>query len=98
MLSQKSQVILHRRHAFIYKNNLPSTYIHVWSMPIQNERQGGDYQRQGPDQKMGPSSLVIGCETNVIIPSAILVSWQQFRFVGTLRSNWSYSRHKAKPI
>jgi hypothetical protein len=43
-------------------------------MPIHNERQGGDYQRQGRDQKMGPSRLVIGCETNVITPRAILVS------------------------
>jgi hypothetical protein len=42
-------------------------------MHFQNERQGGDYQRQVRDQKMGPSSLVIGCETNVIIPRAILV-------------------------
>jgi hypothetical protein len=47
---------------------------------------------------MGPNSLVIGCETNVITPRAILASWQQFRFVGTLRSNWCYSRHKAKQI
>jgi len=57
-----------------------------------------DYQRQGRDQKMGSSNLVIGCETNVIIPHAILESWRQFRFVGALRSNWCYSRRKAKPI
>lgn len=44
------------------------------------------------------SSLVIGCGTNVIIPHAILVSCRQFRFVGALRSNWCYSRRKAKPI
>jgi hypothetical protein len=43
-------------------------------MPIQNERQGGNYQHQGRDQKMGPNSLVIGCETNVITPRAILAS------------------------
>jgi hypothetical protein len=62
------------------------------------QRHGGDYQHQGRDQKMGSSSLVIGCKTNVIIPHAILVSCRQFRFVGTLRSNWCYSRRKAKPI
>jgi len=67
-------------------------------MPVPNERQGGDYQRQGRDQKMGASSLVIGCETNVIIPHAILVSCRQFRFVGAPRSNWCYSRRKVKPI
>jgi len=47
---------------------------------------------------MGSSSLVIGRETNVIIPQAIFVSCLQFRFVGALRGNWCYSRRKAKPI